>query len=410
MHAQQLLHKFLEQSCGKIHQKRRDTLELLTLTSIKCTHYSQASLARDIPSKASEKARIKQVNRFVSNEKLWEEKHSIYAATCRLLLSTRRQRRQILTGKRPLVIVDWSEVPNTEDCHVIRAAVAAEGRAITLYEEVYPHKQLGSQTAHRSFLQNLKKLLPDNCKPILITDAGFHSTWFKLVTEFGWDWVSRVRILTKYQGDPEKGWEYCQKHYAEATEVPRLIGMVMLSKKNPVECNMAIYKGKNKDRVDRTRKGMPRRDTKSRDCARGSKEPWLLVTSLKDDGSLDEKIVKIYTKRMQIEEGFRDLKSSKFGFGFEHSLTEHPRRIEILLLIVMLASLVLFLVGLVTEMCKKHYSYQANTIKHRRVLSLVFLGRRVLSNNENDFPKRLYVLAVRYLQENSFGLVGPDII
>jgi hypothetical protein len=49
---------------------------------------------------------------------------------------------------------------------------------------------------------------------------------------------------------------------------------------------------------------------------------------------------------MQIEQGFRDLKSHRYGCAFEDTLTREARRLEMLLLIHMLASLAAWLVGL----------------------------------------------------------------
>ena len=49
---------------------------------------------------------------------------------------------------------------------------------------------------------------------------------------------------------------------------------------------------------------------------------------------------------MQIEQSFRDLKSHRYGCAFEDTLTRDPRRLEMLLLIHALASLVAWLEGL----------------------------------------------------------------
>ena len=81
---------------------------------------------------------------------------------------------------------------------------------------------------------------------------------------------------------------------------------------------------------------------------------------------------------MQIEEGFRDLKSSKYGFGFENARSKNKKRIEILLLIASVASFIAWLIGWATEKNKLHYQFQSNTIKNRRVLSLFYLGCRVI--------------------------------
>lgn len=49
---------------------------------------------------------------------------------------------------------------------------------------------------------------------------------------------------------------------------------------------------------------------------------------------------------MQIEEGFRDVKSPLFGLGFGVHQSRQDRRIEILLLIAMLANMAMMVAGL----------------------------------------------------------------
>lgn len=81
---------------------------------------------------------------------------------------------------------------------------------------------------------------------------------------------------------------------------------------------------------------------------------------------------------MQIEEGFRDLKSSRYGFGFENAYSKKRDRIAVLLLIAMLASFIAWLIGWAAEKEGMHYQFQSNTIKNRRVISLFFLGCRII--------------------------------
>jgi transposase len=49
-------------------------------------------------------------------------------------------------------------------------------------------------------------------------------------------------------------------------------------------------------------------------------------------------VVATYARRMQIEQSFRDLKSHRYGVGFEDSLTRKQDRLAALLLILALAS------------------------------------------------------------------------
>ena len=81
---------------------------------------------------------------------------------------------------------------------------------------------------------------------------------------------------------------------------------------------------------------------------------------------------------MQIEEGFRDLKSTKYGFGFEHVSTNHIYRLNVFFLIAMLAAFLAWIMGWLAEKQRLQTQYQANSTKSRRVLSLFYLGYRII--------------------------------
>jgi hypothetical protein len=124
--------------------------------------------------------------------------------------------------------------------------------------------------------------------------------------------------------------------------------------------------------------GKRRQDSDAVYYRKVASEAWLLATSLAFGYSMPKKVIKKYSMRMQIEEGFRDLKSSRYGFGFENAHSKQVKRVEILLLIAMLASFIAWLTGWVAEKNELHYQFQSNTIKARRVLSLFFLGCQVI--------------------------------
>lgn len=89
--------------------------------------------------------------------------------------------------KRPLILVDWSDANTRRRWLMIKAAVAVGGRAVSVYEQVYPMMRYNSPKTHREFLEVLKTMLPDGCQPIIVTDAGFRGPWFKAVEALGWD-------------------------------------------------------------------------------------------------------------------------------------------------------------------------------------------------------------------------------
>ncbi len=77
---------------------------------------------------------------------MWIERFSIYQAVSLSLIDNNR---------RPLIIVDWSHVPNTT-CYILRAALVAKGRALTLYEEVFPKRLENHPHVHQRFLKKNK--------------------------------------------------------------------------------------------------------------------------------------------------------------------------------------------------------------------------------------------------------------
>jgi hypothetical protein len=83
-----------------------------------------------------------------------------------------------------------------------------------------------------------------------------------------------------------------------------------------------------------------------RKSAQREREPWIPMASLELSMRPG---VGLYARRMQIELSFRDLKSHRYGQGFEDSLTRKGARIEVLLLLSTLAAFAPWLVGMACE-------------------------------------------------------------
>jgi hypothetical protein len=125
-----------------------------------------------------------------------------------------------------------------------------------------------------------------------------------------------------------------------------------------------------------TTKGQSARDTNSLAHARSQQEPWILATSLSELSA--HQLVSIYSQRMQIEEAFRDTKSARFGLGMEYSGSRTLHRLSNLVLIAVLTLFALMLIDLCAENQNLHHKFQANTVRHYRVLSFITLALRVL--------------------------------
>ena len=64
------------------------------------------------------------------------------------------------------------------------------------------------------------------------------------------------------------------------------------------------------------------------------------------------------------------------GLALRHNRTRCTKRLDILLLIALLAEILMWWNGLIAVQAKWHFDFQANSIKHRRVLSIPRLGKR----------------------------------
>lgn len=371
MHIKGFLHKMLS---PVMHKKRLATLILLVIAGLKIKKISLTELGRAIDLSLQERSGIRRADRFLGNKKLHKEREAIQEVIIKRVIGNK---------KNPEIIIDWSNIPNTTH-NTLRAALVAEGRAITLYEEVHPERKLSNEKVQHKFLHTLKRLLPSGCKPIIITDGGYHNEWFREIVKLDWDYLGRIRVGSgkKFRRKNSEEWETTLSLCKKATFTPRYVSEVDLGRNRPLNTHLYLFKGKLKRRKLLNKYGKKRKDTDSLDHGKSGREPWILATSLKGKSFLSaNRVIKKYKKRMQIEEGFRDLKSSKYGFGFEKALTKKITRIEILLLIATLASFIAWLVGWTVEKNKLHYQFQSNTIKNRRVLSLFFLGCRAIGKN-----------------------------
>lgn len=362
MHVEKFLHKLL---AGVIHKSRITLLVPVVAAIINLKQLTLTALGRGLNLPIQERSGIRKVDRLLANGFFQKENIQIYQAVTRLVVGNK---------KRAAIIVDWTKLPNVNE-YALRAALAAESRAITIYEEVHPKKKEGNAKVHRLFLKRLKSMLPEDCIPVMVTDAGFKNPWFEAVLALGWDYVGRVRGLTQYNAG--KGYQLISSLFPRATKVPAFLGEIQLSKTNPLKTLGYMVRQNLVGRKRLTKAGKVRRDKDSINYGKNYREPWLLVSSL-NSFSAANKVCKIYKTRMTIEEGFRDTKSPEYGFGMKENHTIKRERLIVWLLLAALASFLAYAVGRVAEGLKLHYQFQANSIRHRRVLSFFYLGCEVL--------------------------------
>lgn len=358
------IRELVEVCSQQLHASRRRSLLAAVIALVQCGRVVSVSMGRALATRTSEKHGIKRMDRLLGNRALHQERLEIYETLAKLTVGT---------TEHPIVLIDWSQLGR--DKYVLKAVLALRGRGVPLYSECHALEANGTPSAHKRLLRRLKQILPAGCCPVLVTDAGFKTPWCNAVLAMGWHYVTRVRGKTFARADAQSAWFYakdCSKTLGAGLHDMR-DGELNISE--PMTCRLISYDARTKRARKRpTEKG---RRIRVRRAVRGAHEPWLLTTSIATGAASD--IVEIYAMRMQIELSLRDDKSHALGWALEDARTRTCARVDVQLLLIAFATVAALLVGIAAEQAKLERHYQANTERHRRVLSLVTLGRRILS-------------------------------
>jgi hypothetical protein len=374
MHASRVLQKCLPNSLSAMHALRKQVLLKAVDALLLGRRLTLMDVARSWPDAQRVRAPLKAFDRLLSNRHLQSHREVIYAD----------MNRWLVRGKQPVIVIDWTDLKPDQSWGLLRAAVPMGGRTLPVLDMVFPGNELGSPRAELRFLQRLKLLIPEGIRPILVTDAGYRTPWFEAVSAMGWDWVGRLRGRTLVKpssvADQPEEWVPCRALYQLADRTPRELPMMTTNRSRPLDCRCVIYGKAPKGRQELTRYGKVAQRKNSRQCAVREKEPWLLVASPTLRALSARQLVKLYARRMQIEASFRDLKSHRYGQGFEDSLTRTGTRLEILLLVNALAAFSCWLVGISCER-SGIAQWLSPILTRRRLYSTLRLGREALVRN-----------------------------
>jgi len=362
-----------------VHQTRLNSLLTVSKALIDGSRLSIAQLGNRIINNTTPKHNIKKVDRLLGNRKL--EVKEIYSKLSKMLLSSMEE---------AIILVDWCIYENKK-YHVLQASLIAEGRSLPLYRDAYDiTSPIFHQTvAEDNFLDNLKKCLPSTIKKVVIvTDAGFHTPWFYKIIALGWDFVGRLRGTLSIKLETDRTWKIANKFFKQASNIPRFIGEAKIGKsvfkKYGLTAGVHIYRSTKKNR-----ESLNKRYNKAINALYKAinKEPWVIITSLRELDNFSKSVINIYKKRMQIEQNFRDDKNNRWGFGFRSSKCGNAHRLSVYLLLSAIAHIFLWLIGYAAEKIGLKKMFQVNTLK-RRVLSYISLGKLIIAQHikiKSDF-------------------------
>jgi hypothetical protein len=365
-----ILSTLLSGCAGFLHSKTIEALwrgiEALLVGQV----LTVTALGRAAVGNALAKHRIKAADRLAGNWRITANSLRIYRMLAMRWLG--------LAAGTPTVLVDWTGLPN--GFHCLSASVAFQGRSVPLYAEVHPEAKLGNRRVEIRFLANLATILPADCRPIIVTDAGFYTEWCDEVERYEWFFVVRIRNQTKCQLSEDQRWVPVKDLYRLASARPRSLGQIRLTRTKPRWRRLVLVQKPSR----RGRSPSKGNTTTAKKHRRKAKEPWVLATNLTTP---PRHVVNVYGRRMQIEQNYRDLKDTRWGWSLEHSQSRSAERFAVLVLVAILAMFIVLLAGFVAEQNELHRTYQANTIRSRRVLSLFYLGNQVLLDHSLRPPE-----------------------
>ncbi len=394
MKAVELLHENLSIACPSIHSVRLSTLMAAVTSTVKGQQLTVTGLGRNLKSdsQTDTKHDIKRMDRLIGNQHLHAERQAVYQCLITQLIGQQ---------KHPILIADWSPIPGNEIFQLHRISIPMGGRTLTIYEECFDEKKLNNTQIHNTFLDELARLLPENCQPIILSDAIYKTQWFETIESKGWYWVGRVRgnVQLSLDGRVFKG---CKEFMKQAIGKPTSLGRIYYSKKTQFTCEGVLFRGKEKGHHKKKKRGGHSKDSKSLYYARKAKQPWLLVSHLPSTFRSAKSVVKLYRCRMQIEEGFRDTKNQQYGIGLSQAKSKSTKRYNNLLLVAALALFVLWCIGQAAVEQQYHHKLQANTVRNKIVLSNIYLAMQIINDSRYEIMetdlKRIFTSITKFSQ------------
>jgi len=358
----------------RVHVARLRIVFAAVFTALRCGELTLTALGRAIAERTTHKHGIKRIDRLLGNVHLHDEQLAFYAAIARRIMAP---------SSRPTVIVDWTAV--TPELWALVAAVSFQGRALTIYAETHPISRYSKPHVNWAFLKRLKLVLPPGCAPVILADAGFRAPFMELVLRMGWDYVVRLRGRAEIRFKVGHGWERLPSLFGNTGHRPNDFGSVEIGRRRRFVSRLVGIKRPVHHRPYHSsmRRRHQRHTVVTWRERKSAHQPWILATSLDIE---PPRVIALYTRRMQVEETFRDTKDPRFGLslGFAHPRSE--QRANVLLLLASLAHLFALLLGIAAEAAHLHRGFQANTLVTRRVLSLVTIGRLLIASENHVVP------------------------
>ncbi len=380
--------------------RRSQALGEMVWGLLRCGVVTFAAIGRAMEGAAEKASKIRRVFEFCHNE------HVDPAVVQQTLV-------QMLVGKAlttlgrlssiAVVAIDWHEYDNG-DVSGLRVSLMTGSRAIPLLWKEFRSGELkGRRTAiELEMLRDLERLRPPGCTWLMLLDSGFKApSVIAMLDEVGlyvarsasnitvhsdrscWTNIAKLPVSTGQL--VEFGWIHWNRNR------PRLVRLVACRLYDIRPPTPGRRRQRSAGRYKYTQPGL---------CA--------VITNLQEDVFDSLAVIRLYSRRFEIEHSFRNIKNATFGMNMEHAHLQEPETYSRLMCIVALTEALLWLVGSEAETQGLHLELTPSRPRDKhRVISLRNVGFECLEDTRINLP--IDELVSRHLapaMSRIFAIVG----
>ena len=225
MHNQDSIQDIIRRSLPQLHKKRVTSLIEMASSLLNGGLLTVSSLGRHLSGTALEKSKIHRADSIIGNGQL--SRNALWISKC--LVEHFFKNRKAL-----YILIDGSGCCSKER-FILQSSIANNGlgRSQPIHSIIYENGPEAHIKGQDLLLKELQFILSEyQGQIVLITDAGFYSSWFNKVREIGWDYVGRVRGRVKIRMEGSKQWQTIQECYTGATNKAITLGKADIGKDN----------------------------------------------------------------------------------------------------------------------------------------------------------------------------------
>ena len=335
---------------GALHHKQTLSVTMLTYAVVCADRLGVAAVGEALAQANGTKRKhgTKQVDRFLSNEK----------TSCRRLFEPYVRMLLGQSGWIPITI-DWTDFDGDNHTTICVSLLTGSKRGLPLVWLSVDKAELKDMQKEyeRRVLRLLAEVLGDRCPDVvLLADRGFGDVDFYrfLEDELGFRFIVRYKegIYTSLDG-----WLYPAIDLVPKNGRVKVVRDTYVTGAERGPYTVVLYK------------------------AAGMKDAWCLATNIDDCSG--RVIVNLYARRFECEEGFRDLKDRRYGYGLSSVRISDCARRDKLLMLFALAYVVLTLFGAASEYLGLDRTIRANT-ETSRTHSLFHQGQALFGRLKRD--------------------------